>query len=118
VTLHGGDMQCRADGQRRILQHELLRSLDGIAIDRQNLIDGPEQGIECGLNAAASFDRRVAVKDFDEYFGVRDEPHPLRDERLESTLGVDLVGVGSADQIHGDVGVDENHGSALARRPQ
>ena len=51
----------------------------------------------------------ITLQGRDVHLGVGDEPHALRDERLEAALRVDLVRVRNADELHGRVGVDEDH---------
>ncbi|NBU24802.1 MAG: PIN domain-containing protein, partial [Gammaproteobacteria bacterium] len=77
-------LERRAHRQRGVLQHQLLGALDGLAVDGQHLVHDAEQRIERGLDAAAALERGVAMQDLGHHLGVGDEPHALRDERLEA----------------------------------
>ena len=110
VTFHHGDMDRITSRQLLTAQHDRLGTLDGLEVDRQDVIDHTENRIERRLDRGTSIDRDIPVKDFLEHLGIRHKTLALRDEPLQGSLGVNLVRVRGADQVHRHVGIDKNHG--------
>lgn len=91
-------------------QNNLFRSFHDDLIDRQHQIDNAEQSIERGLNGIRSVDSNVTVQDLLQHLGIGDQALPLANQFLEQPLRIALVGVRRTNQIHGNIGVDQNHG--------
>jgi hypothetical protein len=86
-----------------------LGRLHVLHLDRMDYVDHAGECVEGGLDGFASVDGGVAVQDLLEHLGVRYQPPFVTDRALQQTLRVALVGMGSSDQVHGDVGVDQDH---------
>ena len=61
--------------------------------------------------ASRRLDRHVAVQDLLQDFGVGDEPLAAGDALFQQAPGRLLVRMSGADQVHGDVRIDEDHAS-------
>ena len=81
----------------------------GAEVPGQHLVDDTEQGVEGGLNRRSTVDGRIAVQNLLQDLDVGDKPFAPRNQSLEGTLRIDLVPVGSADEVHRHVRVDEDH---------
>ena len=115
LTLHDGEVQRVARGQSRVAQDDALGALDVGELDREDPLDDAEQRIESGLNGVAAADRDVTVQDLLQHLDVRDEPLSLAQGSLEKLLRVPLVRVRRADQVHRDIGVEEDHRGVASR---
>ena len=73
-------------------------------------IDDSEQSVERRLNSVLTFDCRVAVQNLLQYLGIGNEAPALSNAAFEQPLGIDLVRMGRAHQVHRDVGVDQDQG--------
>src|ERR1035441_7964100 len=80
-------------------------------LDCEHLIDDLSQSLERELDPIASIDRDVAVQDLLEDLAAGDQAPSFTGEPLDHRLGVNLVGMLVADQVHRDVCVDEDHAS-------
>ncbi len=109
LALHDGEVKRIPRGQPGVPEHDAFGALDVGKLDRVDPIDDAEQRVEGGLDRVATIDRRVPVEDLLQDFDVRREPFPLREGPLEQPLGVALVRVRRADEIHRDVRIDEDH---------
>src|SRR6266849_10059551 len=101
-----------ASRQLPISQDNPLRTFDNCLTDSQHLIDDAEQGIKRRLDSIAAVDCDVAVQYLLQHFGVRNQTLALADNLFEQPQRIALVRMGRADQVHRDVGVDENHSGA------
>jgi hypothetical protein len=90
-------------------------TLDVAKLDREDLVDDPEDRLEGGLDGVAAPDRRVPVEDLLQHLRVGDEPLAVGNAALEELPGVDLVRVIGAHQVHRHVRVDEDHASPSCR---
>ena len=77
---------------------------------RKHFIDDSQQSIERRLNRIRPADRHIAVKYFLQYFCIGHQPLSAADQFLQPTPGIGFMRMGSAHQIHGNVGVDKDHG--------
>lgn len=93
-----------------ISQNNLLRTLHHDAVHRQHLIDDTEQSVESWLNCVAAIDCNISVQDFLQDLGIGNQTLTVGDQLLEQTLRVRFVRMRCANQIHRDIGVDQNHG--------
>ena len=107
-------MASRAD-RVLVAKEDVLACLRVIEVDGQDAVDHAEQQVECGLDGLAAPDGRVAVADLLEHFGVGQQHLSRRDGAFEQALRIQLVRVGGADEVHRDVGVEQDHSGAGAR---
>ena len=112
MLFHDGKMHGITRRQLLITQDNLFRTFDYGPIHSQNLVHDAEQSVERGLDGVAAVDCDVAVQDLLENLGVRNQALALADHLFEQPSRIALVGMRSADQIHGDIRVDQNHGCA------
>ncbi len=97
----------RAD--RRSSSSGLTGSGNVPPIDRKDLVDNAQQGVERRADRVASGDGHVAVEDFLEDRNVGDESLAARDGALEEPPRDALVGMFGTDEVHENVGSDKNH---------
>ena len=100
-------MASRAD--RRRLPRTMVRARNGREIDREDLVHEAQHGIEGRLDRVEAVDGDVAMENLLEHLGVGHEALPLGDAALQEPLRVRLQGMRGPHQVHGDVGVDEDH---------
>jgi hypothetical protein len=62
--------------------HYFLRALHGNLINRENLVDDPEQSIECRLDGIAPIYGDIAMKNLLKHLGVGNKTLPITDEFL------------------------------------
>jgi len=107
--LHHGDVDRVASRETGRPEHDGPCALCILVGDGEDFVDHAEQGVAGRLDRIPAIDRDVAVQDFLEDLGVGHEALALGDQPLERSLRVGLVGVGRTDEVHRDVGVDEDH---------
>ena len=110
MLLHNGEMYRIARGEIPVSENNFFRTLNMGALHGQNLIRQSQQGVESWLNRVAAADGHIAVENFLEYFGVSHQTLALAYEFFEPTLCIAPMRVRSTDEIHRNVGIDENHG--------
>jgi len=103
------DVKGIAGRQAAMPEHDRLGAIDGAEIDREDLVDNTQEGIERRLDGIAAVDRHVPMQNFLEHFRVRHQSLAIGDGVLENSLGIDFPSVRAADKVHRDVGVDEDH---------
>ena len=91
-------------------QHDHLGSLDCHPIYRKYFIDDSQQSIERRLNRIRPLKRHIAVKYFPQHFRIGHQPLSTVYQFLQPTPGIGFMRMGGAHQIHGNVGVDKDHG--------
>ena len=109
LAFHDCDVKGIAGRQPAIPEDDRLGAIDSAEIDREHVVDNTEEGIERRLDGIATVDRHVAMQKFLEHFRVCHQSLAIRDGVLEDSLGIDFPSVRAADQVHRDVGVDEDH---------
>lgn len=109
MTLHDSHVD-RIAGRQPPVAEEPPGSLDIGEVDWQHRVGDPEQDLERRLDGLAPVDRHVAVEYLLEDLRIGDEPLLLDDDPLQELSRSCLVGVIGSDEIHRDVGVDEDHG--------
>src|SRR3984893_12172624 len=117
MVFHDGYMHCIARRQLPIPQYNLFRTLCDGPLNSQHLIHDADQSVERGLDCVAAVDSTLAIAFFLAILGVRNQPLALADHLFEQSSHVALVGMRSANQIHGNIRVDQNHGCALVPYP-
>ena len=110
MLLHYGQVNRIASGQTPVAKDNLLGTLYHRPVNRQHFIHSPEQRIKGKLDVLMAIDRRVAVQNFLQDFGIGNQALALAQAPFQQPLRIGLVEMGPANQIHGDVGIDENHG--------
>ena len=109
LNLHCGQMYCVSSREAFLTQHDSLGSLDCRLIHRKYFIYDSQQSIERGLNRIGPLNRHIAVKYFLQHFRVGHQPLSRVYQFLQPTLGIGFMRMGSADKVHGNVGVDKDH---------
>jgi hypothetical protein len=109
VMLHDREMYGITRRHLPIPQDNLFRALCDRPINRQHLIHYAKQSVERGLDCVATVDSDVTVQDLLENLGVRNQTPALADRFFEQSSRVALVGMRSANQVHGNIRVDQNH---------
>ena len=102
-------MHAISRGQSLVGKNNLFRANYNILVHRQYLVDETEQGVEGGLNGIAAINRDIAVQNLLKDLGVGDQTLTLGDQLFQPSLGIAAMRVGRADQVHRDVGIDEDH---------
>jgi hypothetical protein len=110
MVVHDGEMHGITCRQLPIPQDHLFRTLCDGPIHSQHLIHDAEQSVERWLDCVAAVNSNVAVQDLLENLGVRNQALALADYLFEQSSRIALVGMRSANQIHGNIRVDQNHG--------
>ncbi len=110
MLFHNCNMDRVTRRQPLVSEDNRFRAFHRTDIDRQHLVDDPAQSIECQLNGIAPVDRNIAVQDFLKHFSICNQALALTDQLFKPTLSVDFVRMGCSDQIHRNVGVDQNQG--------
>lgn len=108
VVLHRCHVYRVSRGELGPTEEDRLRPLDGLKINGKNLIDKAEQRIEGRLDGVAAADGHVAMQDLLEHLGVGNQALPFGDGPLEQTLRIRLMRVRRPDEVHGEVGIDED----------
>ena len=106
---HYGDMHCVTRREFPIPQDNLLRAFHNCLINGQQLIDGSKQCVENRLDCIAAVNGHVAMQNFLEHLGIRDQSLSVCDQPLQQSLRICLVHVRRADKVHWNIGIDENH---------
>ena len=109
LAFHDCDVKGIAGRQPAIPEDDRLGAIDSAEIDRENLVDNTEDGIERRLDGIAAVDRHVPMQNFLKYFRVCHQSLAIGDGVLEDSLGIDFPSVRGADEVHRDVGIDEDH---------
>ena len=109
LAFHDRHMEGIARRQPPIPENDRLGAIDGGEIDREHLVDNTEEGIERRLDGIAAIDRHVPMKNFLDHFRVCHQSLAIGNGVLEDSLGIHFPRVRAANEIHRDVGIDEDH---------
>jgi hypothetical protein len=109
MLFHDGYVQGVACRHLWASHEDIFRAICRRCIYSQHLIDNSQQGVESRLDRVAAIYRDVAMQDFLKHLGVGNQALAIADEFFDQSLRVGFMRMRSADQIHGDVRVDENH---------
>jgi hypothetical protein len=93
MVFHDGYMHCIV---RPISQDNMFRTLSDGPINGQHLIHDADQSVKRRLDCVAPVDSDVAVQDFLENLGVRNQALALADHLFEQSSRAALVGMRSA----------------------
>ena len=117
MLFHDGEMDSVTRRQPSMSQDNLLGTLGGGPCNVKNLIDDAEQSVERRLDGVPAVDGDIPMQDLLQDLGVGDEALAVIDQLFEQSLGVALVRVRRAHEIHGDVRIDQNHSCAPDPHP-
>jgi hypothetical protein len=109
VTPHQRQMQSIAGREALAREQELLGTLEVGKLDREDLVHHSEKSVEGGLNPLPLAQGIITVKDFLQNLGIGDQSLAGHRGSLEEALRSLAVGMRTANDIHGDVRVDEDH---------
>lgn len=109
MLLHDRQMQGVSGGEPRIAKDDFLGALRGRTFDGINHIGYSEKRVEGRLNGVPAIYGNVAVQNFLKHFRVRDQALTIADKTLQKSLRIRLVWMGRTDQVHRNVGIDQNH---------
>lgn len=84
-------------------------AVDSFKIDREHFVHEAQKCIEGRLDGVAPIDRGVPVQNFLQDLGIRHQTFLIGDATLEKLLSLALVRVHTTHEIHGNVGVYEDH---------
>jgi len=90
-------------------KNDPLSTLEDGVVDGQYFIDHAKQRIKRWLNGVAAVDGNIAMQYFLEHFCVGDQALAVAQQLLHPSLRVDLMRMGSAYQVHRNVGIDQDH---------
>ena len=110
MLLHRGQMHCITRGHLPAPHHNLFRALGCGPVHGRHLIGDAKQSIECGLDGIAPVYCHIAIQNLLQYLGICDQALPAAEQVFEQSLCVGLVRMGSPNEVHGDVRVDQNQG--------
>src|SRR6266571_7982416 len=110
MLLHDGQVHGVTGGHLSASHHNLFRAFGCGPVYGQHFIGDAKQSVECGLDGVAPVYRHIAVEYLLQDLGIRDQALPVGDEVFQQTLRVGLVRMGSANEVHRDVRVDQNQG--------
>lgn len=116
--LHYRDVNSVTQGKSTIPKYDLFRAVNHRLVDWKYLINDAKQYVEGWLDAVASIYSNVSMQDLLEYFGVRNEALAIRCQLIQQSLSGSFATVGRSHEVHGDVGVNENHEPLSSRYPR
>ena len=117
MLFHDRQVDGLARRQPAMPEDNLFGPLGRGARNVKHLIDDPEQSVERRLDGVPAVNGDVPMQYLLQDLGVGDEALAVIDQLFEQTLGVALVGVRRAHEVHGDIRIDQNHGCAPAPYP-
>ncbi len=115
VPLHDRRMKGIARRKGRMASEDLPRILDVGKFDREHLFRQRSENVPRIPDRFQPPYGRVAVEDLLEHLGIGHESLTGSDQVFELSLGGELEGMGRPDQVHRDVGVEEDHEAGPAR---
>ena len=118
MLFHHGQVHGIARGDVSATEDDLFSALGDRTINRKHLIYHAKQYVECRLDGVAPADSYVAMQDLLENLGIGDETLPFSDQFLQYSLRIALVSMECADQVHRDIGIDQNHECAPVPYPR
>jgi len=110
MLLHDRQVQGITRGNLPVSHDNLFRALGSGPVNGQHFVSNTKQCIECGLDGIAAIYGHIPVQDLLQDLGIGNEALPVTDQVFEQTLRVGLVRMRCADEVHGDIRVDQNQG--------
>jgi hypothetical protein len=108
VVLHHSYVQGVTGRETGAGEHEILGEENIGLVHRKHSIDRCRQDVKGWLDPLAEIGRAVAVKDLVKDLGARRQSAPLDKHSFDCALGVDLMWMLAADEIHRNVRVEED----------
>jgi hypothetical protein len=102
-------MASRAE-RRRYPEDNLFGTFGNCPVNGKHFIHNIQKGIKSKLKVMMPIDGRIPMQNLLQDLGVRNQALTLAHELFQQPLGISLVGTGCTDQIHGDVGINQDHG--------
>ena len=106
---HDREVDGIPSGQIGVADDDLAGRGHGLESDRQYLVYHLEYQVEAGLYRVAAADGDKTVENLLQHLGVSDQSAALGDRSFKESTGVHFVRVLGAHEVHGDVGVDQDH---------
>ncbi len=106
MLLHDRQMHGITRGYLAVPHYNFFGALGCGPVHGKHLIGDAKQGIECWLDGIAPVYCHIAVQDLLQNLGIRNQAFPIADEVFQQALRVGLMGMGSANEVHGDIRVD------------
>ena len=110
MVFHDGKMDGIPGRKMLISQDNLFCTFYDVPVYTQHLVHDTKQSVKRRLDGVAAVYGHVAVQDLLKNFGIREQGRPLTHCFFEQSSRVALARMGSADQIHRNIRVDQNHG--------
>lgn len=118
VPLHDRRVERIASGEPGRSEQDVTCPLKVQKVDREDLVDNPQKNVESRLDRLAATDRVIPIENFLKYFSVCNQPFPRFDRPFDHLLRPELVRVIGPDEVHRNVGVDEDHAGGSKRYPR
>ena len=112
MPFHDGKVESITRRQPPVPQYNLLGALGIGPRNVKHLVDDAEQSVEGRLDGVPAVNGDVPMQNLLQHLGVGHQALAVVHQLFEPSLRIALVGVRRAHQIHGDVGIDQNHGCA------
>ena len=108
VVLHDRNVRGVPGRQERTILGDLPRTQDYGFLNGNHLVDDVQGNVERRSDGFAPVNSRVTVENLLQYLSISDETLPRSDQALQDNLGLCLVRMCGSDQVHRDVGIDED----------
>lgn len=110
ALLHYREVNGIAWRQAPVAQDNLFRTFGGRYVNRQNLIHYAQKRIERRLNCIPAIHGCITMEYLLQHLGIGKQSFPFGKALFDKPPAIGFVRMGRPDQVHRDVGVDENHG--------
>src|ERR1039457_4495956 len=97
-----------AGRQHSAILDNLGGAYDLCLFDGDHFVDDIQGHLKCRSDGLSPINSRVPMENFLQHFDVGDETLPGCNQPLQDHLCVCLVGMCCADQVHGDIRIDDN----------
>jgi len=108
MALHHGDVDGVARRHQRAVLCDLTGPQDVRLLDSKNIVNDVQNYLEGWPDGLPFADCRVPMQDLLQHFRVSDQPLSRRDKALQQNLSLTLMRMWSADEVHRDIGIDED----------
>jgi len=108
MTFHHGDVKGAAGWKQRAALRDLAGPQNVRLLDSENLVNDVQDHLERRSDSFSLVDGRVATQNLLQDFRVGNQALPRGDQAFQQDLRFRLVQMGRADQLHRDVGIDED----------
>ena len=111
MAFHDGNMNGVSGREQGRTLSDLARPKDVPLFDCKDFIDHIQDHPKCRLDSVSSLNSRVSMQDFLQDHGICYEAFASGDQTLQQDLGIGFVRMGSSDQVHRNIRVDEDQAS-------